>query len=75
MIDELRVENANLEAKNEIRDGQYLTPIIIIGINDLNVKLCEVPFVLLPITVSYGQSHISNRQEPLILESHLRLSA
>lgn len=25
MIDELRIENANLEAENEIRDGQYLT--------------------------------------------------
>ena len=25
MIDELRIENANLEAKNEIKDGQYLT--------------------------------------------------
>ena len=25
MIDELRIENANLEAKNEIIDGQYLT--------------------------------------------------
>ena len=25
MIDELRIENANLEAKNEIKDGSYLT--------------------------------------------------
>ena len=54
MIDELRVENANLEAKNEIRDGQYLTEKIkeineFIDSKNEEVKKYEIEFEQLQI--------------------------
>ena len=54
MIDELRIENANLEAKNEIKDGQYLTKKIketneFIDSKNEEVKKYEIEFEQLQI--------------------------
>lgn len=54
MIDELRVENANLEAENKIRDGQYLTEKIkeineFIDSKNEEVKKYEIEFEQLQI--------------------------